>query len=103
MFFRYLLAGRVVWLHIPTRSKHVHIRGPRLELHPFQSEHHGKYKCAIKSKRSKHTLRTMVYDTYVNIHENEEEKPRINITIDMSKLFSNRELKLICYSGKFTC
>ncbi|CAF1237105.1 unnamed protein product [Adineta ricciae] len=90
--------GKVVWLNIPSRSKHVHIRGPRLEFHPFQSEHHGRYKCAIKSKRSKHTLRTLVYDTYVNIHENNEEKPRINITVDMSKLFSNRELRLICYS-----
>ncbi|UJR25590.1 hypothetical protein I4U23_006934 [Adineta vaga] len=90
--------GKVVWSNLPKRLKHFYIRGPRLEFRPFKLEHHNQYKCLIKSKRSKDILRRLTFNTYVNIRERYDGKPRMNITIDTSRLLSNQELRLICYT-----
>lgn len=81
--------------------QHFRIRGPRLEFHPFKLEHHNQYKCLIKSKQSNDILRTITFDTYSNIYEKNDKKPKVNLTIDVSRLIYNDELRLICQTGLF--
>ena len=78
---------------------HFRIRGPRLEFHPFKLEHHDQYKCLITSKQSNEIYRTLFFDTNSHIYEKNDRKPRMNLTIDTSHLFSNGELRLICNTG----
>ncbi|CAF3609191.1 unnamed protein product [Adineta steineri] len=88
--------GKVIWSNIPIRSNHFYIRGPRLEFRPFQVEHHNQYICRIQSRQSNEILRTLTFNTYRNIFENDDRKPKMNLTIDSSRLFYNYELRLIC-------
>jgi len=91
--------GKVIWSNIPMRKNHFYIRGPRLEFLPFELEHHNQYKCLIKSTKSKEILRTLIFDTYSNIYEKNDRKPKMNLTIDTSHLFPQGELRLICNTG----
>lgn len=91
--------GKVIWPNIPKHKNNLYIRGPRLEFRPFQFEHHNQYKCLIKSKKSNDIYRTLIFDTYLNIHEKTDRKPKMNLTIDTSHLFSQGELRLICHTG----
>jgi hypothetical protein len=94
--------GKVIWSNLPKRRNHFYIRGPRLEFRPFKLEHHNQYKCLIKSKQSNEILRTLIFNTYSNIYENNNRKPNMNLTIDTSHLFSLGELRLICNTGQFS-
>ncbi len=91
--------GKIIWSNIPRRTNHFYIRGPRLEFRPFKFEHHNQYKCHIKSKHSKKIFRTLIFNSYSYIHERINEKPKMNLTIDASRLFHNHELRLVCNTG----
>ncbi|CAM4742403.1 unnamed protein product [Rotaria magnacalcarata] len=88
--------GKVVWSNIPQHRKNFYVRGPRLEFRPFTLEHHNQYKCLIKSKQSNEILRTLTFNTYSNIYEQTDRKPKLNLTIDTSHLVDDGELRIIC-------
>ncbi|CAF3522929.1 unnamed protein product [Rotaria socialis] len=88
--------GKVVWSNIPKYRKNFYVRGPRLEFRPFTLEHHNQYKCLIKSQQSNEILRTLSFNTYSNIYEQTDRKPKLNLTIDTSHLVDDGELRIIC-------
>ena len=90
----------MIWSNVRRTTPGVAIRGPRLEFRPFTLDHHQQYKCLIKSQRTKEILRTVTFDTYANIHEKIDRKPKLNLTMDTSRLFPQGELRLICSGGK---
>lgn len=89
----------MIWSNVPKNSNGIAIRGPRLEFRPFTLEHHRQYKCLIKSQRNNEILRTLVFDTHANIYEKIDRKPKLNLTMDTSRLFPQGELRLICSGG----
>lgn len=98
-WFSDISQGKITWLNIPKHKNHIYIRGPRLEFRPFKLEHHDQYKCRIKSKKSNEIFRTLLFNTHSYIYEKNDRKPKMNLTIDTSYLFSNGELRLICNTG----
>ncbi len=98
-FYLDIPQGKVIWSNIPRQTNNFYIRGPRLEFRPFKLEHHNQYKCLIKSKQSNEILRTLIFNTDSNINEKNDRKPKMNLTIDTSYLFSEGELRLICDTG----
>lgn len=99
-FFADVTQGRVIWSNVRKATPGVAIRGPRLEFRPFTLDHHQQYKCLIKSQRTNEILRTLIFDTHANIHEKIDRKPKLNLTMDTSRLFPQGELRLICSGGR---
>jgi len=94
-----VLEGKVSWLNVPTVDNQFFVHGSQLEFRPFKLENHNQYKCIIKSKQNNEILRTLIFNTYVNIHEKNDRKPTMSIDIDTTQLNSQGELKLICNTG----
>lgn len=90
----------MIWSNVRKTSPGIAVRGPRLEFRPFTLDHHQQYKCLIKSQRTNEILRTLIFDTYANIHEKIDRKPKLNLTMDTSRLFPQGELRLICSGSK---
>jgi hypothetical protein len=75
-------------------------QGSRLEFFPFKLQHHHQYKCLIKSEKSDDILRTLSFNSYSNIKEQNNRRPKMNLTIDTARLIEHDELRLICTTGK---